>query len=552
MLGKNITMWGISEESIAHIGDLSTWIDLATDSKDKAQGIEKWISDGHFLNTAAVNAVLRALEEDLLSLSSLQLLVLGINSARTDVINGGPHWWHDNYRGISNIFSAISISPRECQDKRDVFRGLLGIFSGLFTPDEIKREMEGDDMDRIAFAFFKQLSIKTGRSWTRLAITSRARGQWDWIPVVEDYGGLTTDYFAGVVDLGRLGKGGDAKSQALTKVNGLPRKYMTIKLIENQHQEGFYFTFKGCNCGRQLKTGTFRSELIPTNDQPWEVPTDEIGKTLVQCATVLGFIMDPAHSVVEYRRRLLEKLQPYWRPTDDIAKPKDWIQRCVSGTPWENPFIRVHNWSMNLRMPGIEDCQSRLENDTTRQIACRVVVDCGCTITAPSSLIFEAISAVQGSSLGGTAASLDDDGRITIRDGLGLVQIGDIGRTFKLAAFGGDVNARTYWSSSHPDSLDEEITDCMLTDSSYAYACRKTREERPVIAKAVWPFGRVLVRDEFEHSLKHLLRKYGYVRTGGCGNLLICRDFPLRRYRIIGVCIDENIPSERQGEVIIR
>jgi len=45
---------------------------------------------------------------------------------------------------------------------------LLGIFSGLFTPEEIDKQMSGDDIEKISFNFFKQLSTKTtyaGPSW---------------------------------------------------------------------------------------------------------------------------------------------------------------------------------------------------------------------------------------------------------------------------------------------------------------------------------------------------------------------------------------------------
>ena len=525
LLGKKITMWGINAESISYIGELDVWMDLATDSKDKAYKLQAWIESCRVLKTGSVNAILRIIEEDNLSLNGLQTLVKGMNSARSDIINGGPYWWLENYKGISNVFSAVSLRPRKCDQRVDIFRGLLGVFSGLFTPEEIEREMVGDNIDKVSFAFFKQLSAKTGLAWTKLAISSGERGEWDWIPVMENYGGvMTTDCFAGVVHLGRLKKKRQAKASAMTGLQGVPRKYMKILLRQSSEHKGFRFVFRGCNCGKKVKTGAFSTEPIPTYDQPRTVVKDETGRTLVQCATVLGSIIDPGCDVVQYRTRLLRKLQPYWEPSDPNAKPAGWIDRCVSGTFWENPdpqYFRCHNMSMNYHMPDITGCESRLENESTASMVCEVQVDCGCSITAPFSLIFEAITAVQGSFLGDASATLDDANRIILRDGLGLVQVGDVGKAFHLVAFGGDVDAHR----------------------THASRCRSTKADKPVVVvhNLRWPVGRALVREDFTHDFMAMFRDYGYVETGGSGNLLICRNHLMAQYRIIGVCIDEFI-----------
>jgi hypothetical protein len=158
--------------------------------------------------------------------------------------------------------------------------------------------MEGDNIEKLSFAFFKQLSINTGGAWTRLAISSGERGEWDWIPVAANISRfMTTDCFAGVAKLGRLDREGRAKATAITGINGVPRKYMTILLSEGNR--GFQFVFKGCNCGREIRTGVFSSEPILTHDQPTDVVTDETGRILVQCAMILGSIMDPGRDVVE-------------------------------------------------------------------------------------------------------------------------------------------------------------------------------------------------------------------------------------------------------------
>lgn len=532
LLGKNITMWGNNEEKLSRIGELNTWMDLATDSKDKAWKLLFWIENCRVLKTASVNTILQIIQEDNAALNSLQTQVKGMSCARTDIINGGPNWWYENHKGISNIFSAVSLTPRKCYKMHDIFRGLLGVFSGLFTPQEIEEVITGDNVENISFAFFKRLSIRTGCAWTKLAISSGERGTSDWIPMIAKSDRvMTTDCFSGVINMGRLNKKGLAKASAMTSIIGAPRKYMKITL--KREDRGVQFVFRGCNCGKSVSTGLFGSEPIPLNDQPRDVFNDETGRILVQYATVLGTILDPASHVVDYRRRLLGKLQPNWKISDPSAKPSGWIDRCVSGTYWENPhplFLRTHNMSMNYRMQSITGCESRLENESTSSISCEVSVNCGCLIIAPFSLVFEALMAVQGSFLGDAYATLDSDNRIILKDGLGLVQVGDVGRTFSLVAFGGDIDAHRTYSSK----------------------CRSTKKNKPVPwpERLQWPRGRALVRDEFTHGITDTMRDYAYVGTGGSGNLLICRNHVIDDYRIIGICIDEYIANKKGNQSV--
>ncbi|ROT37704.1 hypothetical protein SODALDRAFT_334834 [Sodiomyces alkalinus F11] len=527
LLGKNITLWGVNKKTMSCIGHLYTWMDLATDAKDKAYKLQAWIESCRVLKSASVKAVLARIEDDNLTLGLLQIQVKGINSARTDIISGGPHWWLDNHKGISNVFSAVSLRPRGCVQVADIFRGLLGVFNGLFTAEEIEREMPDNDIESSSFSFFKQLSEKTGYAWTRLAISSKDRGEWDWIPVMASSSRLlTTDCFAGVVQLGRLKPNGVAKTDATTGLIGKPRKYMTIRLRQ-ENSADFNFSYHGCNCGRSIKTGFRKTEQINLHDRRRNVVGDETGRTLVILSTLLGSIMEPGGNVKEYRYKLLSKLLPNWRVTDPNAKPTDWIDRCVSGTPWENPnsdFIRVHNESMNYRLADMISCASRLANDTTKCISCEIVVNCGCTIIGPFALMMQAIVSMEGSFLGATAANLDADDRIVLQDGLGLVQIGDVGREgFHLVAFEGDVQAYRL----------------------HAAACRNTKDTKPVFYKGQWPTGRAMVREDFKHGFAGMTRDYGYVDTDGSGNLLICRNHPIDPYRIVGVCIDEHFHSKK-------
>ncbi|EWG38298.1 hypothetical protein FVEG_01555 [Fusarium verticillioides 7600] len=532
ILGKNITMWGVNPNSIFYIGQLHTWMDLAIECADKAAKLYDWIDKGRVFHTAGINAILRVIGEDILSLVSLRTQVKGINSARTDIINGGSYWWRENYKGISNIFSAISLRPRKCRDSADIFRGLLGIFSGLFTKDEVETQLSGKDITSISFNFFKKLSSETGLAWTKLGVASKARESgWNWIPLVEsDNQVASTDCFAGVLNLGSLKKEGRAKTRAMTGLIGTPRKFMKIRLAQGNGD--FQFIFKGCNCGKKIKTGRISRELIPTYDQPRDVVKDETGRTLVQCATILGAIMDPGcDDLVHYRRELLEKLQPMWETTDPSAKPVGWEDRSVSGTAWEHPNaigFRVHNWSMNYKMISMKRCGSRLANGSTASITCHVSVNCGCTIVAPFALIFEALTAVEGTSLGQTAAKGDLDDRIILQDGLGLVQIGDVGKAFDVVAFSGDTQAHKL----------------------YAASCRKNKENKKIVHEVPLPSGRVLVREDFTHAALDIMKDYGYVRTGGSGNLLLSRKHRLDPYKVVGVCIDEYIPYKNENQPV--
>lgn len=319
---------------------------------------------------------------------------------------------------------------------------------------------------------------------------------------------------------------------ACVGILGTPRPYMRLQFYEEQQY--FHFVFHGCNCGKAAKTMLFstRKKSAPSSDIPTTVTVrgDETGKTIVQCATILGSILDPGCDVVEYRRRLLRGLQPTWRISDPNARPADWIDRCASGTAWANPdpnYTRVHNMSYDFLMRDIIGCNSVHHNERTAQLSCQVSLVCGCTITAPAVLILEALSAFEGSSLGKYSASLDEYGRIRLHDGRGLMEFAEEGTAWQMIAFRGDIDAH----------------------SSHAARCRSKRQGEAVGLSIVkeWPAARALVRDTFRHSTgitARLAKGFGYIDSGGCGNLLISRDSVITNaYRVVGVCVDDYIPS---------
>lgn len=64
LLGKNLTMYGINPQRIFCIGELETWIDLATDCKDTAFKLQKWIDDSRLVKSTSVNTILRIIDDD--------------------------------------------------------------------------------------------------------------------------------------------------------------------------------------------------------------------------------------------------------------------------------------------------------------------------------------------------------------------------------------------------------------------------------------------------------------------------------------------------------
>ncbi|KAM7213449.1 Heterokaryon incompatibility protein (HET) domain containing protein [Rhypophila decipiens] len=613
LLGKNTTLWNVDKTTISCAGELGVWMNLATDSRDKASKLYDWIENSRHLKTTTQSTILGWIDLDKDDLHSLQIVVQGINAARGDIINGGPSWWKRNPKGVSNVFSAISMIPRSAFWKPDTFTGLMGVFSGLFTPAEMERDMATTDLNALSFAFFKQLSIKTGQAWTKLAIGSGEDREWGWIPLgakyellppsqertdggrienrdEEDFVGdeeeerlereedksddrfTTTDCFSGVVNLGVVKQNTSlAKVYATTGLLGSPRAYMKISLNQvpstgdaNQRPD-FNFYFRGCNVGKKIVVGTNlvgipKKELTPDNSkQVVEVSGDETGGYLVQCATLLGNVFDPETDLRRFRKTLLDKLQPYWSYTDPSARPRNWIDRCVSGTEWEDPsyeYLRHHNMSMHYRLRHITRCVSRLENPSTRNISCRVEVNCGCVIEAPFSFIFEGLTAVYGSPLGTMSVTQDSANRIIMHDGLGLVNpgAGQNNNVLRLVAFSGNIDAHKW----------------------HAAQCRGKKKTKPLPRpEKPWPMGRALVRDDFSHSAADgMLRDYGYAETGpdsrqtqqggddegldeeerkargSCGNLLICRSNRIAPYRIIGVCVDGEIDSKKRREVV--
>ncbi|CEJ90867.1 hypothetical protein VHEMI06620 [[Torrubiella] hemipterigena] len=528
----DMTILEVDQVNVSELGELPVWMDLTLLAKDKAAALSDWIKANRRVQTAAVGSILAIIEANDIILDGLRIQVRGLRSAKIDVISGGPFWWRDNLAGIANIFATFSLTPRKSKKMRDIFRGLLGLFHGLFTPEEVKRDLGGHDLEVISFNFFKQLSLKTGRGWTKLAVNTKEREGWNWIPLLEGGVGsnLSSDCFASVVDLGRLKPDkGVVKTQASLGVKGTPRKYMKIE-ITDQGSPSFYFTFKGCNCGNTVKVGTWKKRQLPVNDQPRNVRPDETGRVLVECATILGSLLDPSNNLVHYRETLLHRLRPQWSISDTNAKPANWEERCVHGTPWEYPeiWLRSHNMSMNYNLVAMEGCCSRLASGSAANLGCTVTVACGCIIKAPFSFIFEAITAIGGSSLGGATARIDTANRVMIRDGFGLVQAGDVGRSFSLVAFGGDVGAY----------------------ASHSKSCRSTRETRPIERREDWPIGRALVNEMFAHGSMNMLREYGYIKTGGLGNLLILRNGLRGPYKIAGVCIEEDIFHTKEDDQI--
>lgn len=202
----------------------------------------------------------------------------------------------------------------------------------------------------------------------------------------------------------------------------------------------------------------------------------------------------------------------------------------MSGTEWESPVsFKPHNMAVEYAMSHITDCDSPLENDRTADIVCDVTVNCGCTFTAPYSWGLEAISSIKGSSLGAVKMVVDKDGRIERKGGIRLLpSAGNVGESFDLVAFGGDV--KFY--------------------ERQAARCRKESQKRPENVERRMPTARVLMRAGFTYEKRDFLRQYGFVDTGGCGNLLLCRKKPGDSDQVVGVCIDDEMLTRREKHTV--
>lgn len=109
------------------------------------------------------------------------------------------------------------------------------------------------------------------------------------------------------------------------------------------------------------------------------------------------------------------------------------------------------------------------------------------------------------------------------------MQAGDIGRTFSLIAFNGDVKAYKDYSSKR----------------------RNTKDIKPAIPSLSWPSGRASVREEFVHNITDAMRGFGDVETRGSGSLSIYINHRMYQYTIIGVCIYKFVQTEK-GENSVR
>ncbi|KAF1347301.1 hypothetical protein EJ07DRAFT_143078 [Lizonia empirigonia] len=533
ILGKNVVMWAGDEHEVSSVGALNSWLDLATDTKDKALKLLRWIETSRVVKSESVASIMRVIEEDVTSLETLQSIVMGIDSARIDVISGGPSWWQDNPKGVSNIFSLLAVMPREFNRRAEVFKGLLGLFSGLYTDEEAARELSGEDFRKISFNFFKRLSSKTGFAWTNLAVRSGEISNHSWVPVVEAHVSVTTTKcFAGIYELGILDAKGRVDVEA-TDLEGTPRQLASIRVVQGSPDDANQFTFEGCNGAKTVKQGSVDGERTQTNNRLQDINSDDMGRILAQCATILGSLLEPDASPAEYRRSLLRKLQPQWRISDPNAKPKGWEDRCVSGTFWEAPHpheVKVHSRSFNYRMVDLFGFDCREETEHTKQLSGEVEMSCGCIYRAPLLFILQGLTAVRDSLSGDPVVTSGKDGRIVMQEGLGLVQICDVGRTFSLVAFGQSEQA----------------------EEPYASLFRGIRSSKRVGFSKISPSGRALVSEGFSHGLLDKMRGYGYVETGGSGGLLISRSHLADSYRIIGVCIDKRIVRENGGTKTVK
>ena len=541
MLAKDVGLWGFNDVAGSYIslGDFRTWADAILRALGTCRGLQGWIKGLIGPESATVNAVLNILDEDLRSLETLPREMDGINDSRADILKEGSLWWHNGEYRIANLFSVYSSRPRVGTQGRDIFSALLGIFSGLFTPNEIRETLTRHiAIDDTSFVFLQRLSLATGCAWTRRALSYTKRTRFNWIPAERHNGmgsGLSSEFFADVFCLGRLTKGGLVRTpKYYTGLSGVPRQYMTINFQEKNRNPKFRFVFTGCNCGKEIRTSSRGTKPIPPAvGHSTFMRGMETGEALVRSATILGSFLVTGDMIstsaktwiVRYRRELLSRLDPHWHVSNPDAIPVDWMDECVRGTPWEPPRLQMgfHNMSVNYTLEDLTDCGSRLYDKRRASMMCELTVNCGCTIVAPLPFIMEALiaSAVRGKGRYSGPFSViksqsAPEPTMPAKDELGLRRLAEPGNTWHMLAFGGDTEAHV-----------SEATRCRKTDSRVTHLLTH------------WPEWRALVGDNFQHSrVSNMLRKYGTLDSKGCSPLLISRESPVSHYSIIGIWMD--------------
>ena len=123
LLGKMITMSVINGGRVSPLGELDAWVNLASDAKDKAVKLHDWTNTSSEVKSAAVNAILGLVEEDVVVLTALQIQVQGISSARIDIISGGPSWWVETHPGIATSSQPFPCGRADPRRKRTSSRG---------------------------------------------------------------------------------------------------------------------------------------------------------------------------------------------------------------------------------------------------------------------------------------------------------------------------------------------------------------------------------------------------------------------------------------------
>jgi hypothetical protein len=72
LLGQNITMYGIDEHHVSCLGQFDSWMDLATETKDKAIALRDWIAQSRRLNTSSIGSYSSTALQDTLELRKLK------------------------------------------------------------------------------------------------------------------------------------------------------------------------------------------------------------------------------------------------------------------------------------------------------------------------------------------------------------------------------------------------------------------------------------------------------------------------------------------------
>jgi hypothetical protein len=93
-------------------------------------------------------------------------------------------------------------------------------------------------------------------------------------------GTMTTESFAGVVNLGRIDNVGRLRVATVTDLVGSPYKYTSVQTAQNYQENGCRFRMRGCGCSKRIGRHTLQGVALWSKKTSSVMPCPEEGLRL--------------------------------------------------------------------------------------------------------------------------------------------------------------------------------------------------------------------------------------------------------------------------------